>query len=384
MNVWDEYYDSFVDPNETEYLREKRGPKYLPAILVLPLTLAYVIIFVTGIAGNLITFIVIIKNTNMQNVTNYYLFNLAVSDVLFLIFGLPSELSVYWQQYPWKLGLVMCKLRAYVSEMCSYVSVLTIVLFSLERYMAICHPLRQYTSGLERSIYCILAAWLLALMLALPFYVYTDINFLYYPPESEKRKRLEESAMCMPVMPKFPLYQVSCVLFFLLPMVFIAVLYVRMGLRIQSSSLEHTIEGSVHGEGHAQSRRIIIRMLSVVVIAFFICWAPFHTQRLLYVYLREDPKFDMINQWLYPVSGCLYYLSTTINPILYNAMSAKYRNAFKEILCCKIDHSSMRDSSTICGPVSRRESQHITNNYTYQRSISTDAVLQAEEKMYKQ
>lgn len=76
----------------------------------------------------------------------------------------------------------------------------------------------------------------------------------------------EESALCITqtvAIPNFPLCQVSCVLFFLLPMVFIAVLYVRMGLRIQSSSLEHNVEGSVHGETRqAQSRRVIIRMLS--------------------------------------------------------------------------------------------------------------------------
>lgn len=59
-------------------------------------------------------------------------------------------------------------------------------------------------------------------------------------------------------MPEFPLYEVSCTVFFLLPMVFIAVLYVRMGLRIQSSTLEHNVEGSVHGEtSQAQSRKII-------------------------------------------------------------------------------------------------------------------------------
>ena len=38
--------------------------------------------------------------------------------VLVLFFsGLPNELSVFWQQYPWILGLGLCKIRAYISEM---------------------------------------------------------------------------------------------------------------------------------------------------------------------------------------------------------------------------------------------------------------------------
>jgi len=76
----------------------------------------------------------------------------------------------------------------------------------------------------------------------------------------------EESAMCamlLPNMPKFPLYELSCLIFFLVPMLSIAVLYVRMGLRIQSNGLGRSIEGSVHGETRqAQSRKAIIRMLS--------------------------------------------------------------------------------------------------------------------------
>lgn len=70
-------------------------------------------------------------------------------------------------------------------------------------------------------------------------------------------------AMLLPNMPKFPLYELSCLIFFLVPMLFIAVLYVRMGLRIQSNGLGRSIEGSVHGETRqAQSRKAILRMLS--------------------------------------------------------------------------------------------------------------------------
>ncbi|XP_070159920.1 neuropeptides capa receptor [Polyergus mexicanus] len=364
--------------SESEYIRLIWGPKHLPLKLVLPITLVYIMIFVTGIFGNVVTCIVIKRNPVMQNATNYYLFNLAISDLLLLILGLPNELSVFWQQYPWTLGVGLCKIRAYVSEMSSYVSVLTIVVFSLERYLAICHPLHLYAmSGLKRPVRFIVGAWLLALIFALPFAVYTTVNYIEYPPRSGRYS--EESAMCamlLPNMPKFPLYELSCLIFFLVPMLSIAVLYVRMGFRIQSNGLGHSIEGSVHGETRqAQSRKAIIRMLSAVVVTFFICWAPFHAQRLLYVY--QVSAFEVINEWLYPLGGCLYYFSTTANPILYNVMSVKYRMAFKKTLCCtptsptitRDDLSSMRDS-TVCGCGSRRGSQVVRiRSVYYQRSI---------------
>lgn len=65
----------------------------------------------------------------------------------------------------------------------SYVSVLTIVAFSMERYLAICHPLRVYSmSGLKRPTRFILAAWSIAMVLAIPFAIYTKVNFVEYPP----------------------------------------------------------------------------------------------------------------------------------------------------------------------------------------------------------
>ncbi|KAK6629883.1 hypothetical protein RUM43_003704 [Polyplax serrata] len=70
-----------------------------------------------------------------------------------------------------------------------------------------------------------------------------------------------------------------------------------------------------------------------VVVGFFICWAPFHAQRLvaMYGHLDEHPSKTVYVVYIFLtyISGVLYYLSTTINPLLYHIMSHKFRNAFK-------------------------------------------------------
>lgn len=58
-----------------------------PLSIILPITICYLIIFIAGVLGNVITCIVIAKNKTMHTATNYYLFNLAVSDFLVLMFG---------------------------------------------------------------------------------------------------------------------------------------------------------------------------------------------------------------------------------------------------------------------------------------------------------
>lgn len=69
---------------------------------VIPLTFIYSVIFISGILGNVITCVVITRNKNMHTATNYYLFSLAVSDLLLLGSGkLYTQLIVGLNLLPW-------------------------------------------------------------------------------------------------------------------------------------------------------------------------------------------------------------------------------------------------------------------------------------------
>ncbi|ESO92128.1 hypothetical protein LOTGIDRAFT_162779 [Lottia gigantea] len=73
-----------------------------------------------------------------------------------------------------------------------------------------------------------------------------------------------------------------------------------------------------------------------VVVAFFVCFAPFHAQRLMTLYIKREqwtPELLTVQSYIFYVSGVLYFLSCTLNPILYNMLSRKYRQAFKRTLC---------------------------------------------------
>lgn len=189
----------------------------MPSSVVIPITIVYVLIFISGVIGNAVVCLVIARNSQFQTPTNYYLFSLAISDLLILIFGLPNDLKVFWQQYPWTFGDVICRLRAYVAEMTSNASVLTIVAFTTERYIAICHPLIVHKlSTLTRAIKIISTVWVLACASAVPFAVYTKINYLDYPENSGNLA--EESGICTLPMDNndvtFPLLHFSTTVFF--------------------------------------------------------------------------------------------------------------------------------------------------------------------------
>ncbi|ENN78959.1 hypothetical protein YQE_04578, partial [Dendroctonus ponderosae] len=148
----------------------------------------------------------------------------------------------------------------------SYVSVLTVVAFSTERYIAICYPLYlRAISGLQRAVWVIAGLWIVSFFCALPFAAYTVITYVTYPYNSTNI--VEESAMCAMVnQPKnIPLTELSSLIFFIVPTVIIAVLYCNMGITIAKASrtkFENKVKGSIHRKNKKhQNNKSIIRML---------------------------------------------------------------------------------------------------------------------------
>lgn len=85
----DDYYDD--ESNETfdelKYLAQMLGPQRQPLNKLVPLTIVYTVMSITGIFGNLSVCCVILRIPSMRSATNYYLFSLAVSDLLILLLG---------------------------------------------------------------------------------------------------------------------------------------------------------------------------------------------------------------------------------------------------------------------------------------------------------
>ncbi|XP_036672159.3 neuropeptides capa receptor isoform X1 [Drosophila suzukii] len=345
----------------TEFVAFVLGPQTLPLYKAILITIIFGGIFITGVIGNLLVCIVIIRHSAMHTATNYYLFSLAVSDLLYLLFGLPTEVFLYWHQYPDLFGMPFCKIRAFISEACTYVSVFTIVAFSMERFLAICHPLHLYAMvGFKRAIRIITALWIASFISAIPFGLLSDIQYLKYPLDGS---RIEESAFCSmspEIVNVIPVFEVSFCIFFVIPMILIILLYGRMGAKIRSRTNQKL--GVQPGTNNRETRnsqmrkKTVIRMLAAVVITFFVCWFPFHLQRLIFLYAKNMENYLDINEALFSIAGFAYYISCTVNPIVYSVMSRRYRVAFRELLCGKAvgayynsgfarDHSSFREST---------------------------------------
>lgn len=127
--ILDNYTSPIVEFLQQEDSSIRRDPLYI----VLPITVIYAVIFVTGLVGNVSTCVVIARNKSMHTATNYYLFSLAMSDLLLLISGLPPEIYYIWSHFPYVFGEAFCIIQSFAAETSANATVLTITAFTVER-----------------------------------------------------------------------------------------------------------------------------------------------------------------------------------------------------------------------------------------------------------
>jgi hypothetical protein len=115
---------------------------------------------------------------------------------IFSISALPSEAYSILESYPWRFGEIFFYIKALLQEMTSYASVLTITAFTIERYVAECHPLMAHKfANLSRSIIVLSEIWLISLVCALPYPLHTEL-FYYIDAEHNNGTPIAESLIC--------------------------------------------------------------------------------------------------------------------------------------------------------------------------------------------
>lgn len=102
----------------------------------------YISIFVLALLGNGMVCYIVHSSPRMKTVTNYFIVNLAVGDILMSLFCVPfSFFSILLLQY-WPFGSLLCHLVNYSQAVSVLVSAYTLVAISIDRYIAILWPLR--------------------------------------------------------------------------------------------------------------------------------------------------------------------------------------------------------------------------------------------------
>ena len=139
-------------------------------------------------------------------------------------------------------------------------------------------------------------------------------------------------------------YLVSISIFFFCPFFVLIKLYCKISTSLLGRfSNTHPTSSD---DGVLQSRKQVVVMLAVVVLVFFVCLLPFRALQLWIIFFPEN-VFNILGETgfhaiLY-LCRTLLYMNSAVNPIIYNAVSSKFRNGFRSFFRLKSDVTSTSD-----------------------------------------
>uniref|UniRef100_A0A3Q2XZ94 Neuropeptide FF receptor 1 n=1 Tax=Hippocampus comes TaxID=109280 RepID=A0A3Q2XZ94_HIPCM len=292
---------------------------------------SYLLIFLVCLAGNGVVCFIVLRGRNMRSVTNVFILNLAVSDLLVGIFCMPTTLldNIITG---WPFGSLVCKLSGTVQGISVSASVFTLVAIAVDRFRCIVYPFKQKLS-ISAAALIIVTIWVLAISIMCPSGVMLQVT-----REQSVRVLLgydNKTApfyWCRENWPNREMRRIyTTVLFaniYLAPLSLIVVMYARIGIALFKTSAPG---GGESGRGGvSKKKRRVIKMLLVVASLFILSWLPLWTLMMLSDYARLTPRQQrIVNIYVYPLAHWLAFFNSSVNPIIYGFFNENFRRGFR-------------------------------------------------------
>jgi hypothetical protein len=304
--------------------------------------LACSIVLVVALLGNI--FIILVarqKNANMKRTINFFIVNMAVSDLVVPIVILPRVISaniidstmlhVTWWGMDGIPGNILCKLVFFVSDLTMVVSILSIICIAMDRFCAVVFPMKLSLITSRVRIGLIAFTWLFSITCFSPF--------LYGFKLVEIHDKLicaliwsKDDSVHLKVQHAFAI--TGSLLFTLIPAVILTVLYtiILVVARIQ------IVPNQQHSNSAAMNRRQVnndklLKLALLTVGSFAFCYGPYNVF-LFYLSVHLNwimPQNTEINTFMF-VAQFLTYTNSALNPCLYFVFVENYRRGLKRIL----------------------------------------------------
>ncbi|XP_056156660.1 neuropeptide Y receptor Y2, like [Lampris incognitus] len=296
------------------------------------LILAYSTIIVLGVLGNSLVIYVIYRFKTLRTVTNFFIANLAVADLLVNTLCLPFTL-VYTLLGEWKFGSALCFLLPYAQGLAVHVSTVTLNVIALDRHRCIVYHLE--TRMRKDVCFGVIAlTWVLSAVLASPLAIFREYGPLTLKPG-------HTILVCMEKWPGSntdgTVYSISMlILQYFLPLSIISFAYARIWSKLRGhvSPAAAVVGGGAGASERHRRRRKTTKMLATMVVVFAVSWLPFHAFQLATDI--DSSVLDMRDfRLLYTVFHVVAMCSTFANPLLYGWMNRNYRAAFLAVFKCR-------------------------------------------------
>ncbi|KAM3728730.1 Neuropeptide receptor [Dirofilaria immitis] len=366
------YTDKFRDPS-------------MDIHAIIPFGIAYLLIFILGVIGNVLVICLTLSHRKLQTVQNMFILNLASADLVVCIFSLPITpiTNVYKN---WYFGAAMCHGLPWMQGIAVFIGTFSLCAISVDRYIMVILPTRRIINK-TRSKYITIVLWTLSIISTLPYAMYMDLVVVdgicgQFCTENWPNSRLRS------------IYTIFVfVVQFIIPLTIMFICYYHIFaelrkrtskkiMRLNERSIAMASAGlaenpdnnimncnrtsannsfkenqnRIRNELVANARRNTVLLVSMVVL-FAISWLPHNIVSLLMEFDESlFERSDGVNS-IYLINLFTHWVAmanNVWNPILYALLNplfielmAKTLYRLRRIICCCLfrETSSMRDES---------------------------------------
>ena len=314
-------------------------------------SLAYFVILLVSLVGNALIILVVWKTKQLRKSINYFVFNMAMSDLFPPLTIMPvrivqiiTESDAFKVDSPLMLGNILCKLCYFLPDVSLLVSVESLLLISLDRFVAVVFPLKAKLISSKTRLFCILCTWIIAIAVHAPYF-YTFRLFSngseYYCEydwgpafDHDETSNIYVTATFLAII-AVP----SCILI---------IVYGVIAITLKRSHSQRK-EMSVSSRSRAYQKNMQIIGLSVAIVtAFIFCMVPSLVFMFCTIFLWnwEDPPICAFQTVIPFVAAFLVHSWSAVNPCICFIFSKNYRRSLKEILSHREGSRRMQTETT--------------------------------------
>ncbi|XP_049914476.1 trace amine-associated receptor 4-like [Epinephelus moara] len=269
--------------------------------------------------GNLLVIISIIYFKQLHTPTNYLILSLAVADLLVGVVVLPFSTILAVSSCLHLEGL-LCKVRSCIDMFLCTSSVLNLCFISIDRYYAVCQPLRYRTKITVRVIVImILVSWTVSALNGIGVTV-RGLN------EEQSNRCVLFQHTSLAIMGTFLTFYLPG---FIMSTIYLQILMVsqRQVRSIQSTTCQNTKSGATI----SKMERKATKTLAIVMGVFLICWTPFFLCITFYPLSNYTIPVSVIASFKW-----LGWSNSMLNPFVYGFFYTWFQTSVRMIISGKI------------------------------------------------
>lgn len=307
-------------------------------LLILYLTI------VLGIVGGLLVLLWMACNKRLTRKVNHlsrvnsFILNLTVADLCVILLAVLPQLIWEYRDREWIAGAAMCKIVKFLQTFSITCSNYMLVVIAIDRHQAIRYPLKESIAVWKLAG----GGWLMAALVSSPVFYIFRVNVV------------DGVVLCENVFRQKPKWHrqlwltFSCVAVFIIPLIILAISYIRIFLKIASKATRHETkkpsafkQGKVHLQAtHSSLPKAKIKTLKmtfVIILVFIVCSAPY----VIVEMIMSFGNYCIISKKLYAILGGMAACNSATNPFVFLLFNINLK-WIKEGRKCSSSHLSTK------------------------------------------